>query len=157
MRAARRGARGEEGYYARLGTALLGAMGRRKGLEAQVVDLLDGYADFLAENRSFTRIVQREVASGRHMERIVARTLPLFQLGVDWLETGLKRPPKDLDAVQLLTTVYGMVVTWFTYGEVIRKLTGKDPFSPAALAARKRHVHKVIALLLAELDVRGSS
>ncbi|MFO0596227.1 MAG: CerR family C-terminal domain-containing protein [Myxococcaceae bacterium] len=143
-----------ESYYARMTHTLQAALGKRSGLEAQVTDLLDAYADFLGEHHSFTRIVQREVASGRHMERIVARTLPMFQLGVDWMGSALKKPPKDFDAVNLLTSVYGLVVTWFTHGEVIRRLTGKDPFSPAALAARKRHVHKVVGLLLAELEER---
>ncbi len=143
-----------EGYYAKLGASLAAALTRRQGLANQVEDLLDAYADFLSAHHSFTRIVQREVASGRHVERIVERTLPIFQLGVDWFGTSLQRPPKDFDAVNLLTTVYGMVVTWFTYGEVLRRLTGKDPFSPAALAARKRHVRKVVALLLAEVEER---
>ncbi len=146
-----------EGYYGRLGATLEAALRKRRGLAAQVEDLLDAYADFLAEHRSFARIVQREVASGRHVEKIVDRTLPLFRLGVGWLEAGLARPPKDLDALNLLTSVYGMVVTWFTYGDVLKKLTGKDPLSPAALAARKRHVRKVVALLLGELEERKPS
>lgn len=141
-----------EGYYAKLGEAMRGALGRRGPLAAQVDALLDAYADFLAEHRSFARIVAREVASGRHVQRIVEGTLPLFQLGVGWFERAVPRPPRDLDATQVLTTVYGMVVTWFNFGEVLRKLTGKDPFSPAALAARKRHVHAVVALLLAEVE-----
>ncbi|MCC6332791.1 MAG: TetR/AcrR family transcriptional regulator [Myxococcales bacterium] len=143
-----------EGYYAKLGEALTAALGRRKGLAAQVEEVLDAYADFLAEHRSFTRIVQREVASGRHVERVVQRTLPMFQLGMTWLDEALTGAPRDFDAVQVLTTVYGMVVTWFTYGEVLRQLSGKDPFAPAALAARKRHVKKVVSLLLAEVEGR---
>lgn len=143
-----------EGYYGRLGEAMQAALARRPSLAEQVEDLLDTYADFLAENRSFTRIVQREVASGRHVEKIVERTLPMFQLGTAWLGSSLPRPPKDLDVVNLLTTVYGMVVTYFLYGEVLRKLTGKDPFAPAALAARKRHVRKVLSVLLAEVEGR---
>jgi AcrR family transcriptional regulator len=145
-----------QGHYARLGEAMRSALGGRGPLEQQVQALLDAYADFLADHRSFARIVAREVASGRHVERIVEGTLPLFQLGVGWFESALPRAPKDFEATQLLTTVYGMVVTWFNFGEVLRKLTGKDPFSPAALAARKRHVHKVVALLLAELTGKGS-
>lgn len=141
-----------EGYYARLGETLAAALTRRSGLQAQVEDLVDAYADFLAAHGSFTRIVQREVATGRHVDKIVQRTLPMFQLGVTWLDRSLPRTPDDLDAINLLTTVYGMVVTWFTYGEVLRKLTGTDPFSPVALAARKRHVRKVVALLLAEVE-----
>lgn len=143
-----------DGYYAKLGEALQTALGRRRSLAGQVEDLLDAYADFLADHRTFTRIVQREVSSGRHVERVVQRTLPMFQLGVTWFGASVKRAPKDFDAVNVLTTVYGMVVTWFTYGEVLRALTGEDPFSAAALAARKRHVRKVVALLLAEVEAK---
>lgn len=146
-----------EGYYARLSRALAGALGERSGLAAQIEDVLDAYADFLAENRSFTRIVQREVASGRHVERVVDRTLPLFRLGNEWLGRALAEAPDDLEATHLLTSVYGMVVTWFTYGEVLQRVTGQDPFSPAALAVRKRHVRRVVALLLADIEARSST
>lgn len=141
-----------EAHYTKLQAALQAAMMSTDGLAAQVEALLDAYADYLAEHRAFARIVQREIASGNHVEKIVARTLPIFQLGVGWLKHSVKKPPKDLDAVHLLTSVYGMVITWFTHGEVLRALTGKDPFSPAALAARKRHVHRVLSVLLAELE-----
>ena len=74
-----------DGYYARLGEALAPALARGGTPLEQVESVLDTYADFLAGNLTFCRIVQREVASGRHMERIVERTLPVMQLGVDWL------------------------------------------------------------------------
>ena len=141
-----------DGYYARLGEALTPALTAEGDAEEQLGAVLDAYADFLAEHRSFTRIVQREIASGNHVERIVKGTLPMFQLGVGWLDEELGRGPKDLDAVNLLTTCYGIVIAWFSYGGVLEKLTGKDPFTPAALAARKRHVRKVVGLLIDEVE-----
>lgn len=141
-----------EDYYARLGQRLTAALAKPRDFDEQVQTLLEVYADFLAENRSFARIVQREIASGQHTQWIVERTLPLFQVGVSWLNAELGRSSKAMDAVQLLTTAYGLVVTWFTHGEVLRALTGKDPFSPAALANRKRHVRRVVELLLQELQ-----
>ena len=147
-----------EGYYARLAATMQGALAAKRGARArpaaQVEALLDAYADFLAANHSFTRIVQREIASGRHVERVVERTLPLFQLGIDWVGSTFKKPPRDFDAVNLLVTAYGMVVTWFTWSEVLKRLTGQDPLSDAALAARKRHVREVLVLLLAKLEVK---
>ena len=140
-----------DGYYARLGEALAPALAHGGPVREQLAAVLDGYADFLAENLTFCRIVQREVASGRHMERIVARTLPLLQLGVTWLDGAVPHPPVGLEAAQVLTSVYGMVVTYFTHGEVLRRLTGHDPFTPTALAARKRHVRTVAGLLLSTL------
>jgi AcrR family transcriptional regulator len=140
-----------EDYYARLTTALMSAMGLHTKLEEQALDVLDAYADFLAANRTFCSIVQREVASGRHVERIVAGTLPTFQLGTAWLGQLEGGAPAGLELDQLLISVYGMVVTYFTYGRVLQKLTGKDPFSAEALAARKRHVRRVVSLLFKEL------
>ena len=140
-----------DGYYERLATELGTALGRRRGLEQQAEDLIDAYGDFLARNRTFCCIVQREVASGRHVEEIVRRTLPLFRLGTEWLGPLVPRAPAGLELLQVLTSVYGMVVTYFTYGRVLQQLTGVDPFSPAALEARKRHVRRVLALLLREV------
>lgn len=138
-------------YYARLTAALVQAMGKGATIEAQAMDVLDAYADFLAANRTFCSIVQREVASGHHVERIVAGTLPSLQLGTQWLgQLGLSAP-EGLELDQVLTSVYGMVVTYFTYGKVLERLTGKDPFSPSALEARKRHVRHVVGMLFREL------
>ena len=139
-------------YYERLTTSLLAAIGRRSGLAAQAEDVLDAYADFLAQNRTFCSIVQREVASGRHVERIVARTLPSFQLGTQWFGRLAAHAPEGLELSHVLTSVYGMVVTYFTYGRVLQQLTGKDPFSADALESRKRHVRRVVALLFRELQ-----
>lgn len=140
-----------EDYYRRLTEALVGALGAQGTLEEQALGVLDAYADFLAQNRTFCSIVQREVASGRHVERIVTGTLPSFRLGTQWLgELSAKAPP-DLELEQVLTSVYGMVVTYFTYGKVLQRLNGKDPFAPEALAARKRHLRRVVQLLFREM------
>jgi AcrR family transcriptional regulator len=140
-----------DGYYAQLTAAVSAPLARQLPAEEQALAVLDAYGDFLAAHRIFCCLVQREIASGRHVEQIVARTLPAFRLGTGWLQG---RAP-EAERVQLLTSVYGMVVTYFTHGGVLRQLTGEDPFSPDALEARKRHVRRVAALLLGELE-RGS-
>ncbi len=83
------------------------------------------------------------------------RTLPVFRLGTTWLGRLAPDAPEGLELVHLLTSVYGMVVTYFTYGRVLQELGGVDPFSPDALEGRKRHVRRVVALLFREL--RGST
>jgi TetR/AcrR family transcriptional regulator len=145
-----------EGYYAMLGSALQDALARHQTLEAQVAALIDAYVDFLGENRAFSRIVQREVASGRFVARIVERTLPLFRLGIEWLGATVGTPPPGFAPVQVLVSIYGMVVTWFTYGSVIEQLTGADPFSPASLAERKQHLHAVVRLFLEKVAPQES-
>jgi len=140
-----------EGYYDRLGATLAEGLAQRGDPQEQAEHVVDAYADFLAQNRTFCSIVQREVAGGRHVERIVLRTLPVFRLGSAWLGEVAPDSPPTLDLVHVLTTVYGMVVTYFTYGRVLERITGEDPFSPAALDARKRHVRHVVALLFREM------
>ncbi|HEX7603669.1 MAG TPA: TetR family transcriptional regulator [Polyangiaceae bacterium] len=140
-----------DGYYERLTAELVAAMARRTEPEEQAEDLLDAYADFLAKNRTFSSIVQREVASGHHVEKIVRRTLPVFRLGTTWLGQIAPDAPAGLELVHVLTSVYGMVVTYFTFGRVLHQLDGVDPFSPDALEGRKRHVRRVVALLFREL------
>ncbi len=152
-------------YYARLRTTLLAAMATPSDPAraaspdplAKLLTVLDAYGDFLAQNRAFCSIVQREVASGRHMERIVAGTLPTFQLGAAWLSPLAAGAPDGLELVQLFTSVYGMVVTYFTYGAVIERLTGADPFTPEALQARRLHVRRVVTLLFHELTTREAT
>lgn len=140
-----------DGYYDRLAATMMGSLGQSEDPAEQVASALDAYAGFLAENRTFCCIVQREIASGRHVQRIVERTLPMFRLGSRWLGELAPAPPPGLETLQLLVSVYGMVVSYFTYGEVLAQLTGSDPFSPEALEARRRHVRRVAELLLREL------
>jgi AcrR family transcriptional regulator len=139
------------GYYERLTAQLVLALGRRSEPEEQAEDLLDTYADFLAQNRTFCTIVQREVACGHHVEKIVRHTLPVFRLGKAWLGRIAPETTAGLELTHLLTSVYGMVVTYFTFGTVLQQLNGADPFSPEALEERKRHVRRVVALLFREL------
>lgn len=136
-----------DGYYERLTGALVAALGQRARPAQQVEAVLDAYADFLAQNRAFCSIVQREVASGRHVEQLVRRTLPSFRLGTTWLARLAPDAPARRELVHLLTSVYGLVVTYFTYGRVLQALDGRDPFTAEALEERKRHVRRVVALL----------
>ncbi len=142
-----------DGYYGALTTTLAAAWRQRAHPAEQVQDVVDAYADFLAEHRAFCAIVHREVASGRHVEQIVARTLSVLELRIGWFGEG---PTAEL--MQILTSVYGMVVTYFTYGPVLARLTGADPFAADALQARKRHVRRIVALLFADMapDAKGT-
>ncbi len=146
-----------DGYYERLTVKLLTAFGQRPTLVEQVEDVLDAYADFLAQNRTFCSIVQREVASGRHVDRIVQGTLPVFQLATTWFAELTPNAVTAQELLHVLTSVYGMVVTYFTYGRVLHQLSGVDPFTDEALEARKLHVRRMVRLLFVELESRMST
>ena len=139
-------------YYQRLLAELVAAMAKHERPEQQVQDVVDAYADFLAANQTFCSIIQREVANGSHVDDIVARTLPVLHLGTAWLGEWADNAASAAELIHVLTSVYGMVVTYFTHARVLAQVTGADPFSPAALESRKRHVRRVVALLFRDFE-----
>jgi len=138
-----------ERYYDRLDEVLRGALASHGRLRDRLWRVVDAYADFLATNDNFSRMVQREAAGGAHLERIVDRMLPIFARGVELLEAALpatRRGP--LAARDLLISFYGMIVTYFTYGPVLEELLDSSPATGRNLARRKRHLRRMLDLVL---------
>jgi AcrR family transcriptional regulator len=150
-----------DGYFERLGAEVRTALAGEGTLRERLVRLVDAYGDFLSENRRFCRIVQREAAGGKNAGRIQERLGPLFQLGKELLLEHYPTTRKgDLAAEQLFVSVYGMIITYFTYSDVIGSLVDSDPFSPKNLLARKIHIRRVVACLVSAVELeerRGDS
>ncbi len=142
-----------DGYFERLRIEVRSAVEGEGTLRDRLLRLVDAYGDFLSANRRFCRIVQREASGGKSAHRIQERLVPLFALGKELL---LHHYPVtragELAAEQLFVTVYGMIITYFTYSDVIGPLVGSDPLSAKNLLARKRHVRRVVVSLLAALE-----
>lgn len=146
-----------DGYFERLAGEVRAAVEGQGTLQERLERLVDVYGDFLSANRRFCRIVQREASGGKIAHRITERLGPLFALGKSLL---LEHYPAtrsgDLAAEQLFVSVYGMIITYFTYSDVIGPLVGSDPFSEENLLARKRHIRRVVVSLLAVVEADGS-
>jgi AcrR family transcriptional regulator len=144
-------------YYEKLGAAVRGALENDEPFEARVRTLVRVYHEFLARNQRFCRIVQREASGGPNAAKIRERMAPLFTLGRELIVDrypGTRRG--DLAAEQLMVTVYGMIVTYFTYSDVLEPLVGAGPLSKKSMAAREKHVLRVVDLLLAEIGGGGA-
>ncbi len=140
-------------YYERLESRIQTALARAGDLQGRMLGLLESYLDFLAENRTFARMVQREVAGGRHVERVTAHMAPLFETGAALLNEAYPATREGpLSAAQLLVSFYGMAVTWVTYAPVVESLAGTDPLGDEGLALRKAHLAKMVDLVVAELQ-----
>ena len=140
-------------YYSSLtevfGLILVGELSMRERLES----LVDTYVDFLSKNQRFSRMLQREVSVGRHVEQIVGHMVPPFRGAVEVLQHAFPATQQgELAAPQMLVSFFGMVVTYFAYGPVVEQLLGVDPCAPDAIAARKRHLRRVLNLLIAALE-----
>jgi TetR/AcrR family transcriptional regulator len=140
-------------YYERLNETLRGALEADGSLRERLGRLLESYVDFLNENRRFSRMVQREVASGRHVDHITEHMAPIFRLGEELVrQTYPATRDGDLAASQLLVSFYGMVVSWFTFSPVVEGLLGADPLDEQRLLERKRHLQRMLDLVLAAID-----
>ena len=145
-------------YYGDLNDALRGALSEPGSARERLARVLDVYLDFLADHPSFSRIVQREAAGGRHLDRIVGHMTPLFATAVGLItSTYPAAAGGELAAPQLLLSFYGMVVSSFTYGPVLEKLSGVSFTSDEALEARKRHLRRMLDLITDALEAGAPS
>lgn len=147
-------------YYERLGEALRPLLTDELPLRARLLTLIDGYVDFLTQHQSFSRMVQREIAGGRHHERIRAHMVPLFQAGSGALAASYPAMGAGpLSAPHLLISFYGMIVSYFTYSPIVEGLLLEDPLSPVRLEERKAHLRCMAELAIAavEAEQRGDT
>ncbi len=145
-------------YYDKLDAALRKALEGRGTMQARLARTLDGYVDFLADNPSFSRIIPREASGGKHLDRIVARTLPIFEMGIAWLDHEFPATAgAELSAPQLIMSFYGMVVSTFTYAPVLEELLGTSPLSARNLKLRKRHLHRMLDLVMESIRAEAAA
>ena len=143
-------------YYERLTGILCQALATEAPLEKKLYVMVDSYAEFLAENRNFGRIVQREAAGGAHVNRIHEHMEPLFQMGARLLKNAIPETKKgELSAEHLMVSVYGMIISYFTYSDMVGRLTGSDPLSKRSLVERKKHVHRMVSIILESISGTG--
>ena len=136
-------------YYQLLDEILQSVIRKECGIRDKMRALIDAYVDFLSRNINFSRIMQRESSSGKHMERIGNHLVPMFQVGVGLLEDAFPGTESgDMSAHHLLVSFYGITVTYFTYSGVIKRLLERNPLCNEELESRKRHLYKMLDIIL---------
>ena len=146
-----------ERYYEDLAATVLEALQSEADLRTKLDRLVEVYLDFLAQNRNFNRIIQREATGGRYMDLVKAHTAPLFEVGAALLQEHFPATRGgEMAATQLLVSFYGMIITYFTYDEMIGDLLDTDPLSPANLTIRKQHLRRMIAIILDNIENGGA-
>jgi len=140
-------------YYERLNTILLAELRKEGSLREKMKRIVDVYVDFLSRNLNFSRIVQRESAGGGQMGRIRKHLVPIFQPGIELIEEAYPETRSgDLAAPHLLVSFYGMIVSYFTFSGVLERLIGKDPLSKNEIKQRKRHLYRMVEIVVASLE-----
>lgn len=118
-----------------------------------------GYArahfDTIARTPHYARLFQSEMMStGRgmssHLSQIVERyNRPLSERLQATLNEGIRRGEfRQVDVLQFIPSMVATIVFYFVTAPVLRQLRGLDPFSTAAIDARRRAVLDFIAAAL---------
>jgi AcrR family transcriptional regulator len=140
-------------YYEKLAETVLSSLQSGTSLRDKMVALVYAYVDFLAENRNFHRIVQREASGGRHMDQVHAHTAPLFEVGTTLVQQAFPFTRSgEMAAEQLLMSFYGMIISYFSYAGLLGQLIGDDPLSAENLELRKRHLARMIDVTIASIE-----
>ena len=138
-----------ERYFARLDVILLEAIEGEGDLRSRADRVIDAYVDFLRRNINFSRIVQRESSGGKHMDTIFKHFSPLFEAGLATVrEAYPESGDGEMAAEELIVSFYGMAVIYFTVGPLLGRLMGTDPLSKEAVARRKKHLHRMLDLVV---------
>ena len=137
-----------ERYYLQLTSVLGDAIQGGGRFRERTRKLIDAYTDFLDEHRNFTRTVLREASGGRHVERVRGFMVPIFKMGMDFMHDEFPHTRSgDFSAEQLLVSFYGMIISYFTYRDVLGFLTGKDPMSKKEIERRKKHLYRMLDIV----------
>lgn len=100
------------------------------------------YFDFLAEERELQRILLREVLDRRGGDHALRSVAPLRAL----LEAHVDKQSRA-EAIQFAISLFGAVAGYFLYEPVFTSVLGEDALGPRRLAARRRHVLALAAMI----------
>ncbi|PIE18394.1 MAG: hypothetical protein CSA66_04745 [Proteobacteria bacterium] len=141
-----------ERYYRRHLRALEDAFAAEGPLCERLHRVLDAYLDFIETNLRYPRLVQQQVAGAPVFHELIRKHLaPLYE----WVRDALAEVAPDqgpLSARHLFISISGIVINYYTYGQVLGPLWDLDPFGASALVERREHVHWLTDALLDRLQ-----
>jgi TetR/AcrR family transcriptional regulator len=121
----------------------------------KIIAYAGAHFDYVASHPMYPRIVQGEMmGAGRgreiHLERIVKKYFrPLFGRVVEVFRQGQASGEfRAVDPLHFVPSMIAVIVFYFTSAPVMRLMTGKDPMSPALVAARRAAVLDFISAAL---------
>ena len=108
---------------------------------------IGGYVDFLAARPNFVSLVEREVLDAHRLSQrepgLASLAGVLGDPGAGLLAEGLRRGPfrEDVDPKQLAISIIALCFFPFAHADgLLKRQLELDPYDPAFLEERKRHV-----------------
>lgn len=143
-----------ERYYEAHRRALEGAFEAEGTPRERMHRMVDAYIDFMAENVRYAVLVQQQLSNPRTHPLVEKNLAPLYT----WIERAMREVAPHggpSGARQLFVTFSGVVISYFTYAPLLRRIWQRDPLGKALLEERRKHVHWLVGLVLDDLE-RGA-
>jgi TetR/AcrR family transcriptional regulator len=113
------------------------------------------YFDFIASNRLYPRLMQREMMRARegesqHIDKIIRNHIqPIFCRVSEVLREGISRGEfREVNPVHFVPSIIGMIVFYFSSAPVMQKILGFNPLTPSRVAERRAAVMDFVSATL---------
>jgi len=121
----------------------------------KIMAYVGAYFDFIAANRLYPRLMQREMMRAReghspHIEKIVkAYIQPIFIRVSQLLREGTAAGEfRAVDPVHFVPSMVAMIVFYFSSAPMMQKIVGFNPLAPERIAERRAAVLDFISAAL---------
>lgn len=121
----------------------------------KIMAYASAYFDFIASNRVYPRLMQREmmrVREGRspHFDKLIKSYFqPIFVRLSEVLRQGIAEGEfRNVDPVHFVPSMVAMIVFYFSSAPVMKKIVGFDPLAPERIAERRAAVLDFISAAL---------
>ncbi len=111
--------------------------------KAKLLRYVESYFGFLDSRRNYPLLLQREMVSGgRELEEIVKTYFrPAYRRLVRVMEKGIKRGEfRKVDVHNAVITLIALTVFYFGAAPLLKRVLGRDAYSPKNVARRKASV-----------------
>lgn len=132
-------------------TAVQGALALELSPRERLTAYVRAHFDYIASNPLYSRIVHAEfLRAGRdpsHLQRIAKQYFqPIFVNLRELLREGRQAGEfRRVDPVEFIPSMIAVVVFYFITAPITRVMTGEDPFSPSALASRRKAIEDFVS------------
>lgn len=121
----------------------------------KILAYVAAYFDFIASNRLYPRLMQREMMRARegesqHIDKIIRNHIqPIFTRVSEVLRDGIARGEfREVNPAHFVPSMVAMIVFYFSSAPVMQKIVGFNPLAPNRVAERRAAVMDFVSAAL---------
>lgn len=121
----------------------------------KILAYVAAYFDFIASNRLYPRLMQREMMRARegesqHIDKIIRNHIqPIFTRVSEVLREGIARGEfREVNPAHFVPSMVAMIVFYFSSAPVMQKIVGFNPLAPNRVAERRAAVMDFVSAAL---------